>query len=79
VLNPEDIANETSKIVYVSTNRGMSIKIFSHPKFGRMLRAMGLREWSAFGCIFNYLFRPSSEALHAFGGEFSILKSQKKI
>ena len=45
------------------TNRGMIIRTFDSKYYAQPLKEIGLRPHTAFGCIFDYLFRPSTSAM----------------
>ncbi|CAB4405786.1 unnamed protein product [Rhizophagus irregularis] len=45
------------------TNRGMIIRTFDSKYYAQPLKEIGLRPHTAFGCIFDYLFRPSTSTM----------------
>ncbi len=45
------------------TNRGMIIRTFYSKYYTQPLTEMGLKKHTAFGCIFDYLFRPIPSAM----------------
>ncbi|CAG8449342.1 2503_t:CDS:2 [Funneliformis caledonium] len=45
------------------TNRGMIIRTFDSKYYAQPLKDIGLRPHTAFGCIFDYLFRPVPPAM----------------
>jgi hypothetical protein len=45
------------------TNRGMIIRTFDSKYYAQPLKEFGLRPHTAFGCIFDYLFRPIPPAM----------------
>ncbi|CAI2163033.1 6013_t:CDS:2 [Funneliformis geosporum] len=45
------------------TNRGMIIRTFDSKYYAQPLKDIGLRPHTAFGCIFDYLFRPTPPAM----------------
>lgn len=51
----------TSENVFISINRGKTIRIFENVHYKEKLAAMGLSSYTAFGCLIHYLFTPRPE------------------
>ncbi|RIA80736.1 hypothetical protein C1645_838153 [Glomus cerebriforme] len=61
------LSNWTTKypdpFIKLYTNRGMIIRTFDSKYYAQPLKEIGLRPHTAFGCIFDYLFRPPASAM----------------
>lgn len=51
------------EIVFITTNRATSVRLFENPYHGQQLRRMGLTPETAFGCAMHFLFRPVPEVM----------------
>ncbi|CAB4392105.1 unnamed protein product [Rhizophagus irregularis] len=60
------------------TNRGMIIRTFDSKYYAQPLKEIGLRPHTAFGCIFDYLFRPSTSTM-SFISKYTSLFSLNNI
>ncbi|CAG8456345.1 3990_t:CDS:2 [Paraglomus brasilianum] len=60
------------------TNRGMVLRTFSSRIYAPQLNIMGLRPHTSFGCILDYLFRPSPPAM-SFVAEYAALFTLPRI
>jgi hypothetical protein len=60
------------------TNRGMVLRTFSSRIYAPQLNTMGMRQHTAFGCIIDYLFRPSPPAI-SFITEYTALFTLPRI
>ena len=47
-----------NKVVFISSNRGASVRLFENPYHGQQLRKLGLTPQTAFGCAMHFLFTP---------------------
>jgi hypothetical protein len=52
--------------VFISTNRGITGKLFDNPYHSKYLYSIGLRPEIMFGCAMNFLFRPKNEVRPSF-------------
>ena len=58
----QDIAfNKHINVLYVSTNRGLTIRAFGVQAYKKNLNAMGLTPLTAFGCALGYMFAPKPD------------------
>jgi hypothetical protein len=49
------------KTVFLSSNRGKTIRIFENDNHNKVLKEMGLTPYNAFGCLVNYLLKPKED------------------
>jgi hypothetical protein len=56
--------------IFISTNRGLTIRAFDVSKYTNTLAGLGLTRETAFGCAFNHMFKPKP---HIFAPLVSIL------
>src|SRR3954470_11570499 len=52
-----------SPFIKFYSNRGMIIRSFDSKYYSQLLKEMGLRPHTTFGCVLDYLFRPVPSAL----------------
>ena len=50
-------------VIFLSSNRGRSFRLFDNPHHRRRLRSLGLRPETAFGCAFRFLFAPNAAVM----------------
>ena len=50
-------------IVFITTNRATSVRLFENPYHGQQLRKIGLTPETAFGCAIHFLFKPLPEVV----------------
>jgi hypothetical protein len=50
-------------VIFVTSNRGRTYRLFDSPHHRRALGEMGLRPETAFGCAFRFLFQPNSAVM----------------
>lgn len=62
------------EVVFITTNRGMSVRLFGNEVHGPKLRSMGLTPETAFGCAVNFLFEPVAEVMDAIKAEAMLLR-----
>lgn len=60
--NLSELGRET-KLVFITTNRGSSVRLFENPFHRQQLRNMGLTPETAFGCAMEFLFKPIPEVM----------------
>lgn len=50
-------------VIFTTSNRGRTYRLFDNPHHRRALAHMGLRPETAFGCAFRFLFEPNSAVM----------------
>ena len=63
------------EIVFMTLNRGTSVRLFDNPHHADQLRNMGLTPETAFGCAMNYLFEPIPEVMESIEPEIALLRA----
>eukprot|EP01038_Epipyxis_sp_PR26KG_P017036 gene17036-23418_t len=58
------------KTIFISINRGKTIRIFENSNYRIILEKYGLNPYNAFGCIVNYLIKPRVEIFHPIIDQF---------
>lgn len=67
------------EIVFLTLNRGISVRLFDNPYHADQLRNMGLTSETAFGCAINFLFAPKPEIMESIKPELALLKRSNTI
>eukprot|EP00271_Cylindrocystis_brebissonii_P020485 TRINITY_DN6801_c0_g1_i1.p1 TRINITY_DN6801_c0_g1~~TRINITY_DN6801_c0_g1_i1.p1 ORF type:complete len:594 (+),score=81.31 TRINITY_DN6801_c0_g1_i1:442-2223(+) len=67
-----------AETVFIASNRGVIPKIFSNDFHTGQLKEWGLESESAFGCIFDFLFRPNDDVVRLMHEPLRRLREDRK-
>lgn len=67
--------HENVTTLFIASNRGRIVRLFSNPYHRSQLFQMGLRPETAMRCIFNFLFSPTEALRKAMQREFTALQA----
>lgn len=76
--NLSDLGRD-AKIVFITTNRGASVRLFENPYHRQQLRKMGLTPGTAFGCAMNFLFKPIPEVMRLITPTMHLLAQRPSV
>ena len=74
-VSNQPMNHENVTTLFIASNRGRIVRMFSNPYHRSQLFRMGLRPETAVKCLFNFLFSPTDALRKAMNREFTALQT----